>query len=140
VGDNIPMDFQGRGWKDVNWIRPAESGDDDSSDSLKCGYFLTGRGTDTFSKKDCCVDAVFVADAWETQHGAAICAWHIYSHTTLVWRRVEVWIKMLSLPNLWKIRERRRSYKFPKPFDRHNRPVSGDGDSKYSITWQNRWN
>jgi hypothetical protein len=32
-----------------------------------------------------------------------------------------------------KIRERRRSYKFPKLFDRHNGPVSGDEGGRWSI-------
>jgi hypothetical protein len=101
-----------------------------SSDSLKCGHFLTDRGSDTFSKRTLLCSCSFVADAWETQQGAAICACHIYSHTTPVQRRVAVGIKMLSWPSLWKIRERRRSYKFPKLFDRHNRPISGDEGSK----------
>jgi len=39
-GDNIPMDFQGRGWKDVNWIHPAEGGDDDEFGFLKMRLFL----------------------------------------------------------------------------------------------------
>jgi len=57
---------------------------------LKCGYFLTGRGTDTFSKRTLLGRCSFIADALETQQGAAICACHIYIHTALVRRRVEV--------------------------------------------------